>query len=354
MTRLFSPFEQRGLVLKNRIVVSPMCQYSSTDGYANDWHLVHLGGRAVGGAGLIMTEATAVLPEGRISPQDLGLWKDDQMSMLARIAEFVKGQGAAIGIQLAHAGRKASTYRPWSSVQGEVPVSDGGWEAVAPSPERYADGYPMPRALDDAGIARVIAAFVASAARAVSAGFQVIEIHAAHGYLLQEFLSPASNHRTDRWGGSFEGRVRLLEAVVTGVRDVIPTTMPLWVRISATDWSPNGWTIDDSVALAKRLGPIGVDLVDCSSGGNVTGVRIPVGPGYQTPFAERLRREAGVATGTVGFITAAEQADHIIRTGQADVVLLARELLRDPNWPLRAAVRLGAPVNVVGQYRRAW
>ncbi|MBM4186726.1 MAG: NADH:flavin oxidoreductase/NADH oxidase [Gemmatimonadetes bacterium] len=354
MPSLFAPLDLRGLTIKNRIVVSPMCQYSAVHGVASDWHLVHLGSRAVGGAGLVIAEATAVVPEGRISPEDLGLWTDDQIEPLARITRFVRDQGAAIGIQLAHAGRKASSYRPWSPVQGEVPRSAGGWETVAPSAIRYGDGYPMPAMLDEAGISAAIAAFAAAATRAVSAGFQLIELHAAHGYLLHEFLSPTSNHRTDRWGGSFEGRIRLVLEVVRAVRAAMPDAMPLWIRISATDWSPDGWTIEESVELARRLGPLGVDLVDCSSGGNVTGARIPVGPGYQTPFAERIRREAQIATGTVGFVTAPEQADQIVRTGQADVVLLARELLRDPYWPLRAAVKLGQVPAVPPQYRRAW
>lgn len=353
MVNLFAPLSLRGLTLKNRIVVSPMCQYSSEDGFANDWHFVHLGSRAVGGAGLVMTEATAVVPEGRISPEDLGLWKDDQIEPLARIARFVRAQGAAVGIQLAHAGRKASTFRPWSSRQGEVPRGEGGWEVVAPSPVAYTDGYPDPRELTEAGIAGVVAGFHDAARRALAAGFQVLEIHAAHGYLIHEFLSPASNHRTDRWGGSFANRIRLLVTIVGAVREVWPAEAPLWVRISAVDWASGGWTLDDSVALVKVIGPLGVDLIDCSSGGNVTGIRIPVGPGYQTAFAERIRRDTGVATGTVGFITEPVQADHVVRSGQADVVLLARELLRDPYWPLRAARELGHEVNWPAQYLRA-
>jgi 2,4-dienoyl-CoA reductase-like NADH-dependent reductase (Old Yellow Enzyme family) len=353
MANLFAPLTLRGLTLKNRIVVSPMCQYSSTDGFATDWHFVHLASRAVGGAGLVFTEATAIVPEGRISPEDLGLWHDDHIAPLERITRFVREQGAAIGIQLAHAGRKASTYRPWSPLQGMVPPSAGGWTAVAPSPVAFAESYPMPEALSEVGIAAVIAGFQAAARRARLAGFEVIEIHAAHGYLIHEFLSPASNQRTDRWGGSFENRIRLLVEIVTAVRAEWPEQSPLLVRISATDWAAGAWTVDDSVALAKVLGPLGVDLIDCSSGGNLSGIRIPIGPGYQTPLAERIRRESRVPTGAVGLITSPHQADHIVRTEQADVVLLARELLRDPYWPLRAARELGVKVTWPAPYHRA-
>ncbi len=353
MPSLFDPLALRGVILKNRIAVSPMCQYSCQDGVATDWHFVHLGSRAVGGAGLVFAEATAVTPEGRISPEDLGLWNDEQIEPLARIAKFIQEQGAAAGIQLAHAGRKASTHRPWAAAHGIIAETEGGWSAVGPSPIRYADNYPMPVALSEAGILEVIAAFGAAARRARAAGFRVIEVHAAHGYLIQEFLSPISNHRTDRWGGSFENRVRLLGEVVAAVRRAWLDDLPLFVRISATDWADGGWTIEDSIELARILARSGVDLVDCSSGGNAAGARIPLGPGYQTQFAERIRREAGIATGAVGMITGPQQADHIIRTGQADLVLLARELLRDPYWPLRAGAALGAKVGWPAQYLRA-
>jgi len=352
MSNLFDPLSIRDLTLPNRIVVSPMCEYSSTDGFANDWHLVHLGSRAVGGAGLVMTEATAVAPEGRISPQDLGIWSDDHIEFLGRITRFIHSQGSVAGIQLAHAGRKASTYRPWDG-EGAAPEGLGGWtNVVAPSAIPFANDYPMPQALTREGIESVVGAFVAAARRARAAGFRVIEIHAAHGYLISEFLSPLANHRTDEYGGSLENRMRLLLEVVRAVRRTWPESAPLFVRISATDWEEGGWTLDDSVALAKHLKPSGVDLVDCSSGGNVPPARIPVGRGYQTPFAERIRREAKILTGAVGMITAPAQADHIIRTGQADVTILGREFLRDPYWPLRAARELGYAVPWPEQYLR--
>jgi 2,4-dienoyl-CoA reductase-like NADH-dependent reductase (Old Yellow Enzyme family) len=353
MPGLFDPLALRGLTLSNRIVVSPMCQYSSDDGFATEWHLVHLGSRAVGGAGLVFTEAAAVLPEGRISPEDLGFWKDEQVDQLARIGRFVKEQGSAFGIQLAHAGRKASTYRPWDQRRGMVPEDQGGWRTVGPSPVRFGDGYPNPVELEAAGIKAVIAAYGAAAERAVAAGFDVIEIHAAHGYLLHQFLSPVSNHRRDEYGGEFENRVRLLLAVVDETRAIWPERLPLFVRISATDWWSGGWTIEQSVELARLLAGRGVDLVDCSSGGNVAGATIPVGPGYQTGFAERIRRDGGVATGAVGLITDPAQADHIVRTGQADLVILAREMLRHPYWPLHAARSLGVPMTWPAQYLRA-
>jgi 2,4-dienoyl-CoA reductase-like NADH-dependent reductase (Old Yellow Enzyme family) len=353
MPNLFDPFSIRELTLPNRIVVSPMCEYSSSDGFANDWHLVHLGSRAVGGAGLILTEAAAVTPEGRISPKDLGIWRDDHIEFLARITRFIHSQGSVAAIQLAHAGRKASTYRPWDG-DGAVPEKSGGWTyVVAPSAIPFADNYAMPQALTPAGIQAVVRAFVEAAGRALEAGFRLIEIHAAHGYLISEFLSPLANHRTDEYGGVFENRIRLLLEVVSAIRQSCPERTPLFVRISATDWVEGGWTLDDSVELAKRLKTSGVDLVDCSSGGNVPPAQIPVGPGYQTPFAERIRREAKIPTGAVGMITAPAQADHIIRTGQADVAILAREFLRDPYWPLRAARDLGYPVHWPVQYTRA-
>lgn len=330
-----------------------MCEYSSTDGFANDWHFVHLGSRAVGGAGLVLTEATAVLADGRISPQDLGIWKDDHIERLASIVRFINEQGSVAGMQLAHAGRKASTYRPWDG-SGMIPESAGGWNSVvAPSPLPFADTYPMPQALSLEGINEVVAAFAAAAQRAWKAGFRVIEIHAAHGYLIHEFLSPLSNRRSDSYGGSFENRIRLLRETVAAVRTVWPEQAPLFVRISATDWVENGWDIQQSVELSRQLKNLGVDLIDCSSGGNVAQAKIPVGPGYQTPFAERIRREANIMTGTVGMITAPVQAEHIIATGQADAVIIAREMLRDPYFPLRAASELGQSMSWPIQYLRA-
>ena len=353
MANLFDPLILRGVTLSNRIAVSPMCQYSSREGFATDWHLVHLGSRAAGGAGLVFTEAAAVLPEGRISPQDLGIWSDQHIAMLARIARFVRGQGRAPGVQLAHAGRKASTRRSWEG-HGAVPAREGGWSnVVAPTGLPFAEGYPLPRELDNAGIGQILEGFARAAARAQEAGFQVIEIHAAHGYLLHEFLSPLSNHRQDGYGGALENRTRLLREVVTAVRRVWPERLPLFVRISATDWAEGGWDIEQSVELARQLRPLGVDLIDCSSGGTLPHVEMPVGPGYQTPFAERIRREAGIPTGAVGMITSPAQADHILRTGQADLILMAREFLRDPYWPLRAARDLGYHTAWPVQYLRA-
>jgi 2,4-dienoyl-CoA reductase-like NADH-dependent reductase (Old Yellow Enzyme family) len=349
---LFDPLTLREVSLRNRIVVSPMCQYSSEDGFANDWHLVHHGALARGGAALVFTEAIAVTPEARISPEDLGIWKDEHLEMLSRIAGFVRAQGAVPGVQLAHAGRKASTFRPWSG-HGKVGPDQGGWTPVAPSAVPFAADYPQPAALDEAGIQGVLAAFAAAAGRALRAGFGVVELHAAHGYLLHEFLSPLSNQRTDGYGGAFDGRVRLVREACRAVRSRWPEKLPLFVRISSTDWTPGGWTIEDSVALARLLKQDGADLIDCSSGGNVATAKIPVGPGYQTAFAERIRREAGVPTGALGMITSPQQAEHILRSGQADVVVMARELLRDPHWPLRAAHELGVKVKWPVQYERA-
>src|ERR1700724_1049550 len=313
MTHLFDPLTIRDITFANRAFVSPMCQYSSTDGYANDWHFVHLGSRAVGAAGLVFTEATGVLPEGRISPGDLGIWMDDHIEPLARIVRFVHGQGSVAGMQLGDAGRKASTYRPWEG-SGAIPESAGGWKkVVAPSPLCFADNYPMPQALSTHGIQEVVSAFAAAARRACEAGFRVIEIHAAHGYLLHEFLSPLSNQRADAYGGSFENRTRLLREVVDAVRGSWPERAPLFVRISATDWVDGGWDIQQSVELARQLKQLGADLIDCSSGGNVPHAKIPAGPGYQTPFAERIRREAEIMTGAVGVIHSPGQAEHIIR-----------------------------------------
>ncbi len=353
MAHLFDPLSIRDLTFANRVFVSPMCEYSSIDGYANDWHFVHLGSRAVGGAGLVFTEATAIVPEGRISPQDLGIWSDDHIAPLSRIVRFIHEQGSVAGMQLAHAGRKASTYRPWEG-PGTVPENAGGWtNVVAPSALPFADHYPMPRALTSDGIQEVVAAFAEAARRACEAGFRVIEIHAAHGYLLHEFLSPLSNRRQDAYGGSFENRTRLLREVVIAVRSAWPEGAPLFVRISATDWVDGGWDIEQSVELARGLKDMGVDLIDCSSGGNVAHAQIPVGPGYQTRFAEQVRREAGIMTGSVGMIVSPAQAEHILATGQADVVIMAREFLRDPYFPLRAARELGQSVSWPVQYLRA-
>ena len=353
MTHLFNPLAIRDITFANRVFVSPMCQYSSTDGYANDWHFVHLGSRAAGGAGLVLTEATAVLPEGRISPQDLGIWMDGHIEPLSRIVRFIHEQGSVAGIQLAHAGRKASTYRPWAG-HGMAPESSGGWSnVVAPSALAFADYYPMPQALSIDAIDHIVAAFVAAARRACEAGFGVVEIHAAHGYLLHEFLSPVSNQRTDTYGGSFENRTRVVREIVAAVRDSWPERAPLFVRISATDWVDGGWDIEQSVKLARQLKDLGADLIDCSSGGNVLNAKIPVGPGYQTQFAEQIRREANILTGAVGMITSPVQAEHVVATGQADAVLIAREFLRDPYWPLRAADELGQPVSWPVQYLRA-
>jgi 2,4-dienoyl-CoA reductase-like NADH-dependent reductase (Old Yellow Enzyme family) len=353
MAHLFDPLVIRDVKFANRAFVSPMCQYSSTDGYANDWHFVHLGSRAVGGGGLVFTEATAVLPEGRISPQDLGIWSDDHIEPLARIVRFIHEQGSVAGIQLAHAGRKASTYRPWGG-NGRVPESEGGWnKVVAPSAIAFADHYPMPQALSTEGIHEVVTGFAEAARRACEAGFRVIEIHAAHGYLIHEFLSPLSNRRTDAYGGSFENRTRILREIVTAVRRVWPERAPVFVRISATDWVEGGWDIEQSVELALQVQELGVDLIDCSSGGNVATAKIPVGPGYQTAFAEQIRRECDILTGTVGMITSPVQAEHVIATGQADAVILAREMLRDPYWPLRAARELGQTMAWPVQYLRA-
>jgi len=352
MSNLLDPLAIRDVTFRNRIAVSPMCQYSSTDGYATDWHLVHLGSRAVGGAALVMTEAAAVLPEGRISPQDLGIWDDGHIEMLSRIVRFIHERGAFAGIQLAHAGRKASTYAPWKG-HDAVPESEGGWQVLGPSEEPFSEDYPKPQPLTLEGIRSITQGFAQAARRAREAGFDVIEIHGAHGYLIHEFLSPFSNHRQDEYGGSFENRTRLARVVVKAVREVWPERSPLFIRISATDWEEGGWDPAQSVELARQLKPLGIDLMDCSSGGNLLHAQIPAGPGFQTPFAERIRREADILTGTVGFITAPAQADHIIRSGQADMVLLAREMLRDPYWPLRAARELGYATTWPIQYLRA-
>jgi 2,4-dienoyl-CoA reductase-like NADH-dependent reductase (Old Yellow Enzyme family) len=332
-----------------------MCQYSSNDGFANDWHLVHLGSRAVGGAALVMTEATAVEARGRISPNDLGIWQDEHIAMLHRITSFIRGQGSLAGVQLAHAGRKASTARPWEGGQ-PVPPDAGGWSPVlGPSAMAFDPAHQVPQAVTLAEIAEITLAFAAAATRALEAGFEVIELHAAHGYLLHEFLSPISNTRTDKYGGSFDNRVRLVREVVRAIRAVWPERLPLFTRLSASEWVPGeSWDIDQSVALARLLREDGVDLIACSSGGNVPNVKIPAGPGYQTAFAERIRREAEIATGAIGMITTAEQAETILRTGQADVIVMARELLRDPYWALHAAPRVHAKAPVPPQYLRAY
>lgn len=353
---LFSPLKLRDLTLSNRIAVSPMCEYSSVDGFANDWHLVHLGSRAVGGAGLVLTEAAAVSPEGRISPADLGIWKDEHIPALRRITDFIHQQGAFAGMQLAHAGRKASMAPPWEKTR-TVPPAEGGWQAVAPSAIRFADAYPLPVALDSAGLAKVIGDFVSAAERARAAGFDVVEVHAAHGYLLHEFLSPLTNHRTDEYGGSFENRVRFPLEVVRAVRAAWPGHLPVFVRISATDWAPESlgasWTLEESVAFARLLKDAGVDLIDVSTGGNHPAQQIPLGPGYQVAHAETVHREAGIPTGAVGLITSPAQADQIVRNDQASLVLLAREMLRDPYWPLHAADKLQQQVAWPIQYLRA-
>lgn len=351
--RLFEPFTLRGVTTRNRIVVSPMCQYSCSDGLATDWHLVHLGSRAVGGAGIVIAEAAAVEARGRISLQDLGLWNDDQAESLARVTSFIRENGAVAGIQLAHAGRKASTYRPWSG-EGTLPLEAGGWDdVIAPSAVPFSTTYPLPRAMDAADITAVREAFVAATTRAASAGFEFLELHAAHGYLLHEFLSPLANRRSDNYGGNLANRMRLTLEVARDVRAAWPAHLPLSVRISGTDWTPGGWTIEESVALARELKLLGVDVIDASSGGLSTAQQIPLGPGYQAPIAEQVRREAAIPTIAVGLITEAEQAEGILAAGQADLIALARELLRDPYWPLHAATVLGLDLPWPSQYARA-
>ena len=352
-SKLFSPLSLRGVTLPNRIAVSPMCQYSSQDGFANDWHLVHLGSRAVGGAGTVILEATAVVAEGRITSADLGIWKDEHIAPLQRITRFIELQGSVPGVQLAHAGRKASALRPWDGTPGSVPVAEGGWLPVGPSAVAFDTTYTEPHALTVDEIKGLVQAFADAATRAHKAGFKIVELHGAHGYLGHEFLSPFSNKRTDQYGGSFENRIRFLLEVTTAVRAAWPDELPLFVRLSATDWAEGGWTPDETVALSARLRELGVDLIDVSSGGNLPSAAIPVGPGYQTEFAARVKTEAQIATGTVGMITDAIQAEHVLRTGQADLVLLARELLRDPYWPLHAADQLRENVAWPPQYVRA-
>ena len=351
--RLFTPYAVRGVTLRNRIVVSPMCQYSCADGFATDWHLVHLGSRAVGGAGLVIAEATAVEARGRISPQDLGLWHDDQIAPLARITTFIGEQGAVPGIQLAHAGRKASTYRPWAG-QGAVPAGEGGWDDVlAPSALPFTEGYPTPREMGPTDLRAVREAFVAATRRAAAAGFRFVELHAAHGYLLHSFLSPLANDRTDGYGGGLDGRMRFVLEVAEAVRAAWPAELPLAVRLSATDWVAGGWTVDDSVVLARELRGLGVDLITASSGGVSPRQQIPLGPGYQVQLAAQIRRAATIATMAVGLITEPEQAEAILAGEEADLVALARQLLRDPHWPLHAAAALGVDLPWPAQYTRA-
>lgn len=349
---LFAPLTIRDITLRNRIMVSPMCQYSSHNGFANDWHLVHLGSRAVGGAGLVMTEAAAVEARGRISPQDLGIWNDDQIEPLARVTRFIGQHGAVPAIQLAHAGRKASTFRPWDG-RGAVPTDQGGWQVVGPSATPFNDTFPKPHALSVEEIGQIVQTWHEAAARSLQAGFQIAEIHAAHGYLIHEFLSPLVNERTDEYGGSFENRTRLAREVTAAVRDIWPEHLPLFVRISATDWTDNGWEIEQSVALAEQLKPLGVDLIDVSTGGAVPAADIPVGPGYQVPFAARIKQATGIRTAAVGMISEPHYADEIVRNGEADLVALARAELRDPHWPLLAAHTLGHDITWPVQYERA-
>jgi len=356
MAHLFSPLKLKSVTLRNRIGVSPMCQYSSVDGFMDDWHLVHLGSRAIGGAGLVIAEATAVSPDGRITPCDAGLWKDEHIESMAKISRFIKTHGAVSGIQLAHAGRKASAASPWSG-RGQLSEAEGGWPTYAPSPLPFGGELTkIPLSMTMADIARVQHDFVAAAKRSIEAGFEWMELHSAHGYLSHEFLSPLSNHRTDNYGGSFDNRIRFLLETARAVRRVWPESLPFTVRISCTDWVEGGWDIDQSVELSRRLKEEGVDMIDCSSGGAVPHAEIPAGPDYQVPFAERIRREAGVATTTVGMITEPKQADAIVRGGRADLVLLAREFLRDAYWPAHAAKVLGAETTLSAprQYARAW
>ncbi len=354
--KLFQPLRLRGLTLRNRLIVSPMCQYSceAQDGLATEWHLVHLGSRAVAGPGLVIVEAAGVVPEGRISPQDLGIWSDAHADALAPIVRFANDQGTPMAIQLAHAGRKASTWRPWDGHDG-VPDAEGGWTPVAPSAIAYSSSYRAPREMSLADVEHVVRAFADATRRADRAGFDSVEIHAAHGYLLHQFLSPLSNHRADAYGGSFDNRARLTLEVVEAVRAALPSEKPLFVRISATDWTPGGWDVDESVQLAKRLAERGVDLIDCSSGGLSADQQIQTGPGYQVPFAERIRKEAGVPTGAVGLITEPRQAESILDRAQADVIIMARQFLRDPYFPIHAAQELGVPdaVRWPPQYLRA-
>ncbi len=352
MSLLFSPLTLKKITFRNRIVISPMCQYSSVDGFANDWHLVHLGSRAVGGAGVIIQEATAISSEGRISPEDLGIWKDEHVEKLQQITSFIRQQGAVAGIQLGHAGRKASVYRPWVG-GGQIPELEGGWKPVAPSAIAFNESDPEPIALDQAGIQKVIADFKDAAGRAFRAGYEVLEIHAAHGYLIHQFFSPLSNNRTDEYGGSFENRTRILLEILEAIQEVWPDELPLFVRVSATDWVENGWDVDQSVELAKILKTKGVDIIDTSSGGLASYAKIQAGPSYQVPFSDQIKNEAEVQTGAVGIITEAHQAEEILQKGQADLIFIARESLRDPYFPMHAAKVLGDDIKWPSQYERA-
>lgn len=352
MSNLFSPLTVKSVSFRNRLAISPMCMYSATNGYANDWHLAHYGARAIGGAGLIIQEATAVLPEGRITPGDLGLWDDDHISKLTAITGFIRSQGAVPGIQIAHAGRKASCAVPWEGGK-QLTQDQGGWQTVSASPIPFNPDENPPMALDGAGIRRVIAGFRNAAARAAKAGYQVLEIHAAHGYLIHQFLSPLSNQRTDEYGGSFENRTRLIREITSEIRSVWPEALPLFVRLSATDYVAAGWNVEETVQLSALLKNLGADLIDTSSGGMVPYAKIPFGPGYQVHFAERIRKEAGIMTGAVGMITEPGQAEEILARGQADLILIGRQSLRDPHFPLRAARELGADIEWPKQYLRA-
>lgn len=349
---LFDQLQIRQMTLRNRIVVSPMCQYSSTDGFANDWHFVHLGSRAVGGAALVFTEAAAVTPEGRISAHDLGIWKDEHVEFLSRIARFIRDQGALAGIQIAHAGRKASTPRPWEG-SGTIPTTRGGWTPIAPSAIAFDEKHAVPRALEESEIPQIVKAFADAACRALKAGFQVLEIHAAHGYLIHEFLSSITNHRADRYGGTLDKRARLLREIAIAVRRVWPEGNPIFVRISATDHVDNGWNVEQSIELARQLKRLEIDVIDCSSGGLVLGGYPPQRPGFQVPFASDIRRAAGIMTGAVGVISEPGMAEQIVSRGDADLVLLARELLRQPYWPFYAARELGHRMPWPAQYLRA-
>jgi 2,4-dienoyl-CoA reductase-like NADH-dependent reductase (Old Yellow Enzyme family) len=352
MSKLFTPLQLKSVTVKNRLVVSPMCQYSSLDGFAGEWHLVHYGSRAVGGAGLVFTEAAAVSPEGRISPADLGIWKDEHIEHLKRITTFIESHGSVPGIQLAHAGRKSSQESP---IRGGSNISpeQGGWQTIAPSPLAFKEGDPVPKELSKVEIKLLVKKFKDAALRSLQAGFKVVELHAAHGYLIHEFLSPLSNTRKDEYGGSFENRIRFLSEIVEAVRTVWPTELPLFVRISATEYTEGGWTIDDSVLLAKKLKGLDVDLIDCSTGGNVSGVRIAIGPLYQTEHAEVIRKQSNIKTGAVGLITTAQEAESIIVENRADLVFMGREFLRDPYFPMRAAHELNVEVDWQDQYVRA-
>ena len=352
MSKLFEKYKLRGIEFRNRIWVSPMCQYSSENGMPTDWHLVHLGSRAVGGAGLVIMEATAVSPEGRISPSDAGIWSDAHAEAYKKITAFIKSNGAIAGIQIAHAGRKASTNEPWNG-DGKVDENGGGWETVAPSAIAFNENYPQPREMNSHDIEQATNDFVAAAKRSVEAGFEVIEIHAAHGYLFHEFFSPLSNKRADEYGGNLENRMRFPLEVSRRVRDVVPENLPVFVRISATDWTDGGWDLEQSIEFCKQLKEVGIDLIDVSTGGNVPHARIPVAPNYQVPFAAEIRKAVKIATAAVGMITEPKQAEEILQKGEADAILIARESLREPYFSFRAARELGESVDVPKQYGRA-